>query len=129
MDYTNYALLVLAFLIGATGLVGDKVAKPDGRSLPARILPPGWIFIALSICTLILGLYKEHNSFAGQIRKIYPEFPAIVKQETKLSESEWTRNMSYRVSLRFLVQSLYRSVQGENPKPADSLQDLLKIRV
>jgi len=126
MDPVNASLLVLGFLTASIGLFGDKVAKEDGRAFIARIRIPGWFFIALIIATLALGLHKERNSFEGQIRKVYPDFHTIVEQETTHSETDWTRYMSYRISLRFLTQRLYRLVKGNNPSPAASLKSLLK---
>lgn len=126
MNTVNAAMLLLASLTALTGLLGDKVSKPPDGTTRTRILPAGWLFIFLTVATLAIGLYKEHTSFEGQIRSIYPNFWSIVEAETTHDERDWTRYMSYRVSLRFLLQRLYRIVEGHPPEPSTPLDVILK---
>lgn len=121
----NVALLALALITAITGLF-DKVSDEEGRPFYKRLKLPGWVFILGVVSTFCLGYYKDTNSFEGHLRKVYPNFEAIVERDTNLPLIEWTKYMSYRVTLRFSVQRLYTILEGDPPEPSQSVRGLME---
>ncbi len=126
----NLALLIVGTLIALTGFAGKKVKEPDPEHPPLeplirRIRPLGWAFLVLTVIGLSLGVYKEATSLDGRLRSVYPDFGDLVRAETGHSQKDWSMYMSYRISLRFIIQHLYRKVIGP-PGPSASMESMLR---
>lgn len=128
MTWINLTSLLLGFFVALTGFDGERVIKrrdaPEGRrALLMRIRPLGWAYLVALSAVLGLNVYKELRSLDRHLRLGYPHFYSLVEDVTGYRQDEWTELFSYRLSMRFMLQKLYRLTVGAHPP--ESIQRML----
>jgi len=116
------AMATAATLAGFFGKTFDD--KAEHKRLIKRITLRGWAYLMFVVVGFGLSIYKERTSFEGQVGSVDPNFYPLVSQVTGYSRDEWTKVISYRMSLRFLLQKLYAKVFPGEPRP-DSMEVML----
>lgn len=127
MDLLNAALALTGTAVTVVGFVMNlepATEKHRGlRSLLIRIKPIGWVFLALVLAALLLTLWKDRVSFEGQAKEMYPNFYQAVEDVTKYEPRMWNKYLSYRLSLRFLLQQVHRKTMN-SPLPEGMAQSM-----
>jgi hypothetical protein len=121
----NIAILTLATGATLTGFYGDKVTKsPSSKWFVRRITWLGWTFLLCVALGFSCGVYKEVVSFEGQANSAYSSFFPLVHDLTGYSQTQWNKMISYRLSLRFLLQKMYWDVLGKGARDLESMESM-----
>jgi hypothetical protein len=123
----NILLLIVAAAAALTGFAGKNVDETSSGPIAKRIHLRGWVNLCLIAIALVLGIIKERTSFEGLVRNAYPSFYSAVEQTTGYDAAEWTQYISYRLTLRFLMQELFKREHPDKQLPEALEQTLTTL--